>query len=473
MTVQTLNILCLTDSGDLPVLVKSVYSAIPHQIVILKSYDEVYSEQQTDKFDLFIIDNYDNKSVIKEINKLRILNSSLCFIVIEDSYDNMDELVKIPDTFLVGRKEMISKLPLILGEVYSILKNRSVSSFGYFSLLKLGFDSIANFVAILDEKGKIIFINKEGMNKLVISDTDFSNLSPGNYVREGDILWKHIVDQCLNQNKIINDRRLDLINSQNEDFLINARIEPLKLDKNYILIQEIKSYISGAADKAEREFLLLDKFADSIANELLNPINVFSGRLQMLSSEFKDNDKVNKNLKIMEKQVKRINGLMGKLQTFSNLKNESIPQKFKYNELFTNIEITPSLKHWLQDNKFSLEVELCPEMPFIEGKITQFDLLIKLILEIGFDSLGSEGKIRITTDCSSSYIKNIYTIYYSRSIFTDDSNLTNILGKNESDESIKSIEATIIKHIIYHYKGKYNVNQLDQNTEELELFIPK
>jgi len=310
------------------------------------------------------------------------------------------------------------------------------------------------------------------MNRLVISDTDFSNLSPGNYVREGDVLWKYIVEQCLQQNKVITERRLDLINSQNEDFYINARIERLDLDKNYILIQELKSNTNGAANSSEREFQLLDKFADSIANELLNPINVFSGRLQMLASEFKDNEKVVKNLNIMEKQVNRINGLMGKLQTFSNLKKESIPQKFRFNDLFINIELMPSLKHWLHDDKFSIELDLSSDLPAIEARVGQFDLLIKLLLEISFESLGSEGKIHIKTGCNNTYIELVLTIYHCRSIFADESNLAHILGKNESDDTIKSIEATIIKHIIYHYKGKFNIHQLDQNTEVFELFIP-
>ena len=260
MTSQELKILCLTQSGQLPVLIKSVYGAIPHQLVVAKAFDKLYLQQQQQTFDLFVLDNETGQALIKDIKKIRLTNPRVYIIIIEDNYDNMEKFVQIPDIFFISRKEMLSKLPLILGEAYSGIKNRTFKSFDYFSLLKSSFDSLRIFIAIINDDGQFIFLNKAAQEILNITEVDYPTFLIYDLIIEGDSVWKYMSEHCLLEKKSIEGYKINFRSTQNEVFSKAVVIEPIHLDKTYLLIQETSANGENEAICADKEYEILKKF---------------------------------------------------------------------------------------------------------------------------------------------------------------------------------------------------------------------
>lgn len=473
MTSQELKILCLSSSARLPALIKSVYGAIPHKLIVVHTFEALYLQQQKQRYDLFVLDNEKREALEKHIQKIRLANPGLHIIIIEDNYDKMEQFVHIPDLFFISRSEMLSKLPLILGEAYSGVKKNIFNSLDYFSLLKSGFDSLRTFIAILSGSGQIIFLNKAARDLLHVAESDYANFVFQEIVTEGEATWKYLKEQCLSEKKTIEGYKIDFKNGQNEVFPKSMVIEPIILEKSYLLLQE-----SGVQDKdelicAEREYELLNNFADSIANELLNPVNVFSGRLQMLAaSEPVKDESVQKNIAVLRKQVERISELMEKLLTFARLKQDAIPQKINFNELLKRVLLAPTLQPWLNNEHFSIEFDLHADAPVISGLLAQFDLLMKLILDLGFNCLGSEGKIRIQTTAKDEWLAVNMELFYGRAVFGDESTLNSYLDRKGQGKHCNSIESTIIRQLLHQYNSRYTIIQEEQNKERLELLIP-
>ena len=473
MTSQELKILCLSSSARLPALIKSVYGAIPHKLIVVQTFEKLYLQQQKQRFDLFVLDIEKREALGKHIQKIRLANPAIHIIIIEENYDRMEQFVHIPGLFFISRGEMLSKLPLILGEAYSVVKKNIFNSLDYFSLLKSGFDSLRIFVVIISGSGQIIFMNKAARDLLHVEESDYANFVFQEIVSEGEATWKYLKEQCLNEKKTVERYKIDFKNGQNEVFSKSMVIEPIILEKSYLLLQECGVQGRDELICAEREYELLNNFADSVANELLNPVNVFSGRLQMLAaSEPAKDEYAQKNIAVLRKQVERINELMDKLLTFARLKQNAIPQKINFNELLKRVLLTPSLQPWLNNEHFSIEFDLDANAPVISGLLAQFDLLMKLILDLGFNCLGSEGKICIQTTVKDEWLSVKMELFYERAVFGDEATLESYLGRKGQGKHYSSIESTIIRQLLHQYNSKYTILQEEQNKERLELLIP-
>jgi len=472
MIMQKLRVLCLTNSQQLPALINSIYGAIEHEIVVVGSYAEMVERQAQKTFDLFIIDHADHQALVHAVAKIKLTNPNLCMIILEESYDNLDDFVDFSNVHLVARSEMVSKLPLVLGEVYSTIKKRAVTSINYFSLLKAAFFSVQGFVAVVNEKGQFIFLNREAEKTLNLTGQDYTTLLFPDFIAEGPAVWKYLNDSCLIEKRVLEKYRIVFLTFLPEALEKALTIQPLEVEKTYLLIQETPSSIGTDDPCLYAEFELLDKFADSIANELLNPVNVFSGRLQLLAAAIAPSEKAQKNLTALKKQVERISELMEKLLTFSRLKQDAIPQKINLNEVFKRIVLAPSIQQWLQNEHFFLEFDFAEDIRILQGLLAHFDLLFKMLLEMSFECLGSEGRIVIRTLAGKKVVTVVFQLSYNRSIFADSNTLLGYLGRRENGKIKKSIEGTIIKHLIYRYHGKYHIVQSSSESETLELVIP-
>jgi len=178
----------------------------------------------------------------------------------------------------------------------------------------------------------------------------------------------------------------------------------------------------------------------------------------------------------LEKQAERINETVGKLATFAHLKEDTVPQDVDINILLNRILLEPSIARLREMDDISLTYEL-GKPPLITGTSSHFSLLLKTLLEVCFNCLGSRGEIIVQTAERKKYLNKNWAeinfiLNYSSSTFGNDITLQTILGKQEDTIRLKSIESAIIKHYIHHYKGNYSVLSLSPDQEKLSLRFP-
>ena len=478
MNSKPIKILSVDPDDEVENIVSGVFRSVYHQTHRCEHLKDVEQTIKKDHYDLLIIHNNGNVRIEPETWKdLQYLRPNLTAILISSKED--DEIWKQESNVYVVKKEkLVTDLPLVLSTFYSGYSDQAENVLLRSHLLLNSLRLVKQGLIILNKSGEVLFLNPAAQKILGISEEREINISFFDFINDGQKIWRYFTDHCPQVSRQIENYPLvvkDFNNSESAQIVnISCIIEP---DNLYYLLQfeTRKSPANGNGDQDGYE--LIEKFAESVANELLNPVNIISGRLQLLQNELGQDEQHQKSLAALEKQIERINETMGKLSTFAHLKKDTVPRDIDVNILLQEIMLDPSIARLREMGGVSLEYEL-EEAPLISGSVAHFALLFKIVLEICFNSLGSEGKITIQTGERKKYLnKNwaevIFILNYSSSTFGNETTLQAVLGKKNNTIRLKSIETAIIKHFIHHYKGNYSITNPSPSREILTLLFPQ
>ncbi len=245
----------------------------------------------------------------------------------------------------------------------------------------------------------------------------------------------------------------------------------LNLRQILFLLQEKNGETSKPKPSAEPGYSILEKFAESIANELLNPVNVVSGRLQLIRQASGENKQNEKNLDAINRQVQRMDEIIAKLLTFARLKEDFVPQKVQINEVLQSLRMDPSISRLIERSDIALTFDVQQPSLMISGQAAHFDLLFKTLLEISFDCLGSAGEIVVQTSAAKQSVQVDFVLHYPQAFYSDELSLTSFLGETVASTRRKSIETTIINQIIRQYHGTTKLIRIDEQTEKIEILF--
>ena len=471
-------IICLDKGGQVPRIVKAVFNSIPFTLDVVKSAALADQSIQQAHYDLFIINKKSIPLNEKQIRRIKMSRVDTDLVIIERDAGGLEFWLDLADIKVLTYEEISHKLPLFLGELYSRNQNKFYDSFLFLDLLKESLRRAEGIFMIVDSGSQIVFLNESAENLLGIEGQDYIGNLLADHLVDGGKVWNFILDKIRDDDHREVRYQAKFIDSHNEEKPREISIKHLGGTAAYFLIQSTDSKAQLEHKRSTDEYQLFNKFADSIANELINPVNIISGRLQLLQAVFDEGDKTKKSLDILEKQVTRINEIMSKLLTFARLKQDTIPQKINVNELFKNILRDPSIVPILEKKDIDLRHDLNEPLAVLDGLISHFEILFKMLLEISCSCLDNKGLILVETNQLSSYLNREWvkfklTIDYTQSNLKKDVCLHAYLGETRSEIKSKSIEATIIEHIIGHYQGIYELSRDDGlNREMISILFP-
>lgn len=475
MTNKQINIICIDASHQISKLVQSIFSSIPHLVEEVDHQKDLF-ELTRDKFPDLILLNTAHTSMPdpSSIRKLHLIHPGLCMLIVDENLDNIDKYQNEERLHFIQTSRLAERLPVVLSEYYSNLNKQNQNGLSFQNLLQKAVTSLNHFLVILDENARIIVISKAAEQVLGISTEDVRGESFLEFLTDGEKVWKYLVELCVDRTDQIENHAVKLKAFTNEEIEQKINFECIQNDVPYYIMQAGDEKLQWGGSEANYE--LLEMFADSVANELLNPVNIISGRLQLLHSNLAGQEQYQKSIVALEKQVERINETMSKLLTFAHLKQDTVPQKIDLNELVRRVLIEPSIARLLEIETITLEYAV-NETLTLRGAMAHFDLLVKTLIELCYHSIGTGGKIKIETGHEKKYLnknwaKLIFTLNYSSSTFGSETTLHAYLSKNRHKLRIKSIERTIITHLIHHYKGNYKIISDSPQVEKLIILFP-
>lgn len=479
MSRTNLKILCCEQGNEISRLVESIYRSVPHDLTSVRTFNDAGRLVRQESVDLLLIDNTRSRKPVDEIQMVEGKNPRCLMILIQESIDTRFDKPVPHHIRLVAESEIAVKLPLILSEVYAELSSAVDDDQIYWSLLREALYEMDAKIMIVDDQARFVFLNRQAESLLALENSEYSGKTVTEYILNATRVWKYLTETCLNQGQTIQNYTIPFVDARSSKWnqIMTIRALTENNGKSYLLLRSCPQRPEDPSHSLIGEYQLLEQFADSISNELLNPVNIISGRLQLLRHELAEQEQFDKGLDTLEKQVNRINETISKLLTFANLKQDYIPQKVQVNEILKQSFGEPSIRRYLENNPIEIEFELIPNLPTLQGLISHFELLFKTIFDLAFQTLGSSGKIIVETDLiknylSESFVQISFKLKYVQSIFGSELILSSYLDVEELNRKSKSIETTIITHIVRRYRGTYSIEKADRYREKLTILFP-
>ncbi len=466
---ENFNILCLEEDQEISRIIHSVYRGLAYRLECLHAPDDLLRYLKNDPVNLLLINNTVAHFSQVKLHQLKNTYGGLFIIVIDKSPDPDQNFLEIQQFRFAGSDELNTKLPLLLSEVYSNLMDRLWGKMPYWEALQDSIEKLRNFVVIVFSSGEFVFVNKMGRTFLGLDKDNIQALQIQDFLVDGSKSWNFLKENCCQSQHKESHFLMRFVNKDKKVFSKNIFATRVRKDNKIWLLQEVHMNEREEEIVDENDSLLLEKFADSVANELLNPVNVISGRLHLLKQELGADWQNNKNLEAINRQIDRQSEIISKLLTFARLKNDFIPQKVHLNEVLERLKLEPSISRLLQRSNVRLEFNLSEQPVVLLGQISHFDLLLKTLLEVGFDCVGAGGRIRIQTIAEEDGVSVLFELRYPESLVGNKLTLVSFLGGFKSSPKKKSIETTIIRQIIQQYKATYSLSQGDVYTENLNM----
>ncbi len=477
MTINNYKIICIDKTEQAVKIIRAVFNSVPYELTLITSLSEIISEPSRYRFNLLVINRTVCDCSLNDIKKVQISFPDPSFIIIDREYKNIENWTYLNSIKFVTINEIESKLPIFLGDFYSKDQSNFESSFTFFELLKNSLYNVRNIILITDLDSNIIFMNREAEKMLQIQDQELNEMQLMDYMIDGTKVWNYITNNYLDWQENNHKYTITFVDSLGNEYEKEIAIHKVLANDEYIMIESADWRAPGVKKNEDKESAILNKFADSIANELMNPVNNISGRIQLLQSDLGTNLKYKKSLDSLENQVNRINETMSKLLTFARLKQDTIPQKIDLNDLLHKILMDPSMIRLTEQSEIDLDYHLSDDLPSLSGLISHFDLLLKISLEICFECLGKKGRILVETKQLNDYLNKNWILVnlsldYANSLIYQKGCLQEYFKHGNFETNNISIESTIIDHIIHHYQGLCQIDTETQNKEIVMLLFP-
>ena len=472
MNSEHLKIIAVEQGTDISKLIRSIYGSLRYLLETVKPDQDIQEALSKQSANLLVIDNDAAGFSAAQIRIWRQTNAHLFIIIISQDDTVIRELNGCEQIRLIAPKDLAIKFPLILSDAFSAFTESIYSGLAYGKLLKHSLNKLSGIILVVNQQGNIVFLNQEAKQLLGLDENIRHDKNLVAALVDGPKIWKYILDSYGNDPENQQTFLLKFINTRHETLTRQIRIKAIELENKYFLLQEYYSTEDTASSTDETEEKILEAFSESVANELLNPVNVLSGRLQLMQANIPEQNPMRKHVDSISQQMQRIDEIIAKLLTFARLKQDFVPQKVNVNDVLQSIQLDPSVIRLNQRADVKTHLNLGQDIPILSAQMAQFDLLFKMVLEICFNCLESSGVLEIQTSAVENVLYVYFTLIYSSDLFDDERTLQGYLGSDSGLTKQKSIETTIIRQILQQYNATHKVSRLKRNTEKLELSFP-
>ncbi|MEJ2052315.1 MAG: histidine kinase dimerization/phospho-acceptor domain-containing protein [Calditrichaceae bacterium] len=470
-------ILCIGKGARIHKVINAVFNSVPHHLEVIESPQDILASPADYNYDLIVINLKECKCSVEDIRKINISLPDPSFIIIAEKSAVAEEWTSFENLKFLAVSEIESLLPVFLGNFYSQIQNRFENSFDFLNLLKNSLYEAGGMIIITNNKSDIIFMNREAKKLFQFQDTDYRDTQLIDYIIDGTKVWNYLIQNSSALESRYRNINLTFTDHHGSEHIRSVTTCKLDTEGNFFMLESSAAGTTGLLKNPASQYELLNKFADSIANELMNPVNNISGRIQLLQSDLGLNQKYKHSLESLEKQILRIDETMSKLLTFARLKQDTIPQKIDLNDLVNKILMEPSIARLLKQHEIKLEYNLAGGLPALSGLISHFNLLIKNSLEICFECLGNKGRILVETKHLKDYLKQnwimmSFNIDFSDSLMYKRGCLQDFFKHSNFKSNTMSIESTIVNQIMLHYQGLCQIDAELENREIVNILFP-
>ncbi len=476
MLTEKLNILTVNGDDDLQRLIKGVFSSIKYELNSFTGSEFPLNELSQKNYHLVIIDGTRTPFRPDQLRQVQLGFPNVHFIFIDSDYSQIKNWSEFKQLNIVTSDKLPERLPIVLSHFYTEFNNRLISNLYYWRLIKIALEESVVFTAIVDKTGDILFLNKVGQEILKISFDEESRLKFYDFLKEGEKVWQFLTRKWKDENAPLIQMDMQLMDRNFNEFHFPVTIHSVANTQNYYIIQgKTLSEPSHSPAGSDSE-TLLKAFSDSLANELLNPLNVIWGRLQLFQTNAQLNDRDIHNLNLIEKQIQRINEVISKLVAFTSIKRDLVPQRVFLNEIIRRLPYQPSFQNQLESKTDRLRLQLGKNIPPLFGQTAQFELLLSTILDLLLNLSGSLSRIIIQSSPSepSDSDKKEIEIRFKIENFTDAADqhlLKTSLHFDETSKKKFALEMTIIRYILDEYKIRHHLQE-DASSLILSLTFP-
>ncbi len=204
------------------------------------------------------------------------------------------------------------------------------------------------------------------------------------------------------------------------------------------------------AEEKLRKYRAIGQLSSSVGHELRNPLGVISNSVHYLGMKIKDGDeKVNKHLAILKREVIRSNKIISDLLDFSRAKEPEI-ERGNLNRI-----INESLAYIKKDERISVETRLDTSLPEILIDPDQIHQVILNLLTNAVHAMPDGGRIDIMTRAKDNCVEMVFK---DTGVGIPKEDLRKIFAPLYTTKTIGTgLGLSIVRGIVDRHKGKIGV----------------
>ncbi len=474
MLTKSFNIAVLSTEQNLIHLLNGIFGSIEHNIFTANSEKELLNILYRSPMHLIIADQQNSNTSKDWLNHLLHAFPEIPYIIISDNSANLELWSKFKRVNFVRADQIETRLPSLLSSIYEAFNEANVSNLEYFDLIKKALEENPTFTAIVHLNGTIIFLNRSAREILKIDEEEIEEHNFSDFLKEGEKVWQFLTMHWNEQSKKTVNIELTLTDKHFNEFVLPVLIQIIKNKDVYFIIQGKTLSDTISTSQGYDSQTLLKAFSESLANDLLNPLNVIWGRLQLILANSKFEDNESHNFELIEKQLSRINEVITKLTSVTAIKRDQVPQRVFLNDIFTELVQQTYFQDLLRNQHNTLKLELDALPPFY-GQAAQIELLLTTLVDLIFKLTGSNTRLTISNEKINKKddLKNIIINFIIGDITSspDQVLLKNCLQFNRSEKKKFALEMTIIRYLLDEYQIKHHLKEYDSSLK-LSLVFP-
>jgi YesN/AraC family two-component response regulator len=258
-------------------------------------------------------------------------------------------------------------------------------------------NSTSEAIVVVDLEYRLRYSNETSSTILELDSEDTSEKFIYEFFEDGYKILSHIYHQMV-EGHIINGYQVTVRSRSGEKF--NAH---LSADFLYGNKKEIDGLIIKMSNPLVYNELInrtlrkeristITNLANTLSHVIRNPINILSGRLQLIKNELKKNNFA-KAFESIERQIERIITITDLLGKFNFIKEDTIPEKCNIVSVIKNVleEMTPELNL----KKVSITDNLSTKPQWIEGNQFQYADAFKYLFHSLINLMSPDSNIQI------------------------------------------------------------------------------
>ncbi|HID95249.1 MAG TPA: PAS domain S-box protein [Candidatus Latescibacteria bacterium] len=199
-----------------------------------------------------------------------------------------------------------------------------------------------------------------------------------------------------------------IVGSTSPAGFVKPEIEALSVlaDQAAVAIKNVRDLVEK--DRLQQQVMRADrlasigKLAADMAHEVLNPLNIISGRIQLLSKKTDHDPKTAKVLDVMLKQVERIVSIMNRLLLFSR---RTEPKRAPVDVAELIQETLELVAHQMSFENIRVATYLSPGLPKVAGDKGQLEQVFHNLIANARDAMQGGGKLTITARTRGSWLE--------------------------------------------------------------------
>ncbi len=463
MVSKPFKVLLFSDDQNLLHLLKGVLGSVEHHIQEIRQENEILTTLLKDVYHLVVVDQTAQFVSAQTLKQLQSSFPEIHYIVITENLATAEPWTVFRKFNLVPKEQLERRLPSLLSAIYESFSELTVSNLTYFDLIKKALDESAGFVAIVHFSGDIVFLNQYAREVLKVQLDELEEFKFFDFLKEGEKVWQFLAMRWNEQAGEKVNIELSMADKHFQEFSLPVIIRTVKNDEIYFIIQGSKQAELGLSVHYSSSETLLKAFSESLANDLLNPLNVIWGRLQLLQTNHDFDQEELHNLELIERQLSRINEVISKLTTFTSLKRDLVPQRVFLNDVFKNLLLQPILQNTLQSQGSQIILKL-DSIPPVFGQAAQIELLFTTLIDLILKLVGIKATITISNDeIKKGQPLSLHFKIKDMTHAPDQILLKSCLELNQTEKKKFALETTLIQYLLDEYQVKHHLKEVDSS----------